>query len=64
MNKSYCYVNDIGEPKELVVEFPPKNGEYSVILWSRRTGDLCGSGKMTYQRLKEYLEHYGVQIDF
>ena len=64
MSKKYYYTNDIGEKKFIVVEFPPINDEYTVSIWSARTGDYCGSGKMTYQKLKEYFDHYGMVMDF
>lgn len=64
MSKEYYYANDIGEKKIIVIEFPPINNVYSVSLWHAPTGEFCGSGKKTYQKLKEYFDHYGMVMDF
>ena len=58
--KEYNYINDIGEPKRLVV-YEIKNGKYPVVLWSMRTGDWCGSREMTEKELTEYLKHYNIK---
>lgn len=58
--KEYDYINDLNEPKKLVVH-PLKNGVYMCTLWSRRTGDFCGSGKLTSDELHDMLAHYGLE---
>lgn len=58
--KEYNYINDINEPKKLVVH-PLKDGVYPCTLWSRRTGDFCGSGNLTPDGLHEWLAHYGLE---
>lgn len=58
--KEYNYVNDINEPKKLVV-YPLKDGKYPCILWSTRTGDFCGSGNLTPDELHNWLAHYGLE---
>ncbi len=58
--KEYDYVNDINEPKKLVV-YPLKDGTYPCMLWSRRTGDLCGHGNLTPDELHDLLAHYGLE---
>ena len=60
--KEYNYINDINEPKKLVV-YPLKDGVHPYALWSRRTGDLCGNGTLTPERLHQWLEHYGLKED-
>jgi len=64
MSKKYYYTNDIGEKKFIVIQFPHINNEYSVSIWSARTGDFCGNGKMTYKKLKEFFDHYDIAMDF
>lgn len=58
--KEYDYINDINEPKKLVV-YPLKNGVYTCILWSRRTGDMCGYYNFTPDELHNFLAHYGLK---
>lgn len=58
--KEYEYINDINEPKKLVV-YPLKDGVYPCFLWSTRTGDCCGSGSLTPDRLHDWLAHYGLE---
>ena len=58
--KTYDYTNDINEPKRLVVH-PLKDGVYPCTLWSRRTGDLCGSGDLTPDELHNWLVYYGIK---
>ena len=58
--KEYNYINDIGEPKKLVV-YDLKDEKYSVVLLSRRTGDCCGTGELTPQELSDYLKHYNIK---
>lgn len=57
--KEFHYTNDIGYHKTLAV-YEKENDKYPVMLWSRDTGDFCGSGKLTEQELKGYLKHYGI----
>lgn len=61
--KELNYVNDIGEPKKIVV-YPPKDGEYPVHLWSLKTGDFCGSGKFTLEKLNDFMDHYKIAYKF
>lgn len=58
--KEYDYVNDMNEPKKLVV-YPLKDGVYPCTLWSRKTGDWCGSGNLTPDKLHDWLAHYGLK---
>lgn len=58
--KKYDYINDINEPKRLVV-YPLENGAHPCTLWSRRTGELCGGGNLTPDELREWLAHYGLE---
>lgn len=60
MERSYDYINDIGEPKRICVEDKNDNGEYPITIWSTRTGDFCGSGTITEEKLEEWFEHYGI----
>lgn len=56
----YNYVNDDGRNKKLIVE-KKAEGEYYVSIWSRDTGDFCGAGEMTQEKLDAFLQHYGIQ---
>lgn len=60
--KKYEYINDIGEPKILVIGDKIDNGKYPYNLWSNRTGDLCGYGTLEEEELKDWLNHYGVEM--
>ena len=63
--KEYRYTNTMGYHKALIVQFPIKeNGKYFCTLWSRDTGDLCGSGELTKKEIDEMLRHYGLKADF
>ncbi len=62
MIKTYTYVNDLGARKRLIV-FPLENGKHPVTLWCLDNGELAGSGDMTPQELKNWLEHYNIKVD-
>jgi len=62
----YHYTNSLGWRKSLVVNTDKvnENGQFPVTLWCLDNGEFCGHDYMTYQELKEYLEHFGIAIDF
>ena len=62
----YNYTNSLGWRKSLIVNTDKinENGRFPVSLWCLDNGEFCGNGDMTYQELKEYLEHFGIAIDF
>ena len=60
MVREFQYTNDMGYHKTLSVDMTIKNGKYPVQLWSRDTGDFCGSGDMTKDEVNDFLKHYGV----
>ena len=62
MQSSYAYINDIGERKIIYVEESDKVGMYTITIWSVRTGDFCGTSIFTRNQLKDFLNHYGVEI--
>ena len=63
--KDYDYTNDKGYHKRLTVHFPAdENGKYFCSLWSRDTGDCCGTGHCTKKEINEMLQHYGLTADF
>ena len=63
--KNYDYINTLGYRKRLTVDTNKlPNGKYSCTLWSRDTGDFCGSGELTYKEIDELLKHYGLSADF
>ena len=59
--KEYTYVNDIGEPKKIVIGEKNTDDTFPIFLWSLRTGDYCGGGKMTKEELEHYFNHYGIR---
>lgn len=64
MSQHYDYVNDLGYHKRLTVEFPKReNGKYFCSLWSRDTGDCCGTGDLTENEIEEMLSHYGLHFN-
>ena len=61
MVKSYNYINKIGEPKQICVETEKDaEGKYKFTLWSMRTGDFCGAGALTDEKLKEWFDYYNI----
>lgn len=58
--KIFNYTNDIGESKKIVIGKLTDEGYY-VSLWSNRTGDLCGHGYITKEKLFDYLKHYNIK---
>ena len=60
--KEYNYVNALGYHKKLVVGPIDKNGKYPVTLWCTDNGEFCGSGKFTSEELKDWLNHYGIEV--
>jgi len=64
MKSEYRYTNDMGYRKLLTVSFAAKDGDkYLCNLWCEDNGELCGSGYLTEQEIKEMLSHYGVSIE-
>ena len=55
----YTYTNDLGYLKKIVIE-SVDDGKFHCRLWSMDTGELCGSGDMTADELREFLHHYGI----
>lgn len=62
LSKEYHYTNDMGYHKILHVE-ETDNNTYSCQIWSRDTGDFCGSGTLSKQELQDFLTHYGIRDD-
>lgn len=58
--KTYCYTNDLGAHKKLVV-YPLENGKHPVTLWCMDNGEFAGSGHLTPDELKDWLTHYGIK---
>lgn len=64
MFEYYDYINDIGEPKILILhKYPNLQGLTSFQIWSQSTGDYCGSGYMTPQQLEDFCNHYKITVD-
>lgn len=62
MEKIYNYINDIGEPKIIVISTEKsESGNYFFSLWSNRTRGLCGYGEKTKEQVKQFLEHYSIE---
>jgi len=60
--KEYNYKNDCGYNKKLLVELR-EDGDYNFSIWSMDTGDFCGAGSMTKEKLDAFLEHYHIHIE-
>ena len=63
MSKDFDYTNMLGYHKRLTINCLPKNNKYFCTLWSRDTGDCCGSGWMSKQEINELLANYGLHFD-
>ena len=64
MFEYYDYINDVGEPKILILhKFPNLQGLTGFQIWSQRTGEYCDSGYMTPQQLKNFYNHYKITVD-
>ncbi len=61
--ETYTYVNGLGRTKRICVykENITENGEYPITLWDMATGEWCGCGEFTPEKLDEFLTHYGIK---
>lgn len=64
MIKSYQYINGLGRLKQIdIKEEINEKGEYSITLWDIATGEFCGYGEFTLEKLLDFLTHYGIIKD-
>ena len=54
----YTYMNDIGEPKAIRISTEEENDKCHFVIFSRRTGDVCGTGKASLKKIEEFINHY------
>ena len=61
--KHYTYTNGLGYPKILDVNYGDYDSDegYFVILWDAVHGEFCGSGRLTPQKLDEWLTRYNAK---
>ena len=56
--QEFRYTNTLGFRKILNInETPDADGKYHCILWSADNGELCGSGNLTLDEIKEYFKN-------
>lgn len=59
--KSYLYVNGLNRLKKIVVQDITEEGDYPISLWDMETGEWCGNGNFTPEKLQEFFNHYGIK---
>lgn len=63
--KTFFYTNSLGFRKMLdIKETPDTNGKYHCTLWSASNGELCGSGDLTIEEIKEYFKNNNIDGTF
>lgn len=60
--KTFNYINDLGCPKQMVVSPKDTNDQYPVTIWNLRNGEHCGSSRVTFKELHDFLAYYGYFI--
>lgn len=59
--QTFHYTNTYGFHKMLDInETPDANGKYHCILWCTDNGELCGSGDLTVEEIKDYFRENNI----
>ncbi len=63
--KRFYYTNTLGFHKILnIKETPDIDGKYHCTLWCADNGELCGSGKLTIEEIRENFKNNKIEGTF
>ena len=58
---TYFYTNEFGVEKMIAIDDNPnEDNEYGCYVMNIETGDHCGAGAMTEDKMNEFFSHYNI----